>query len=76
MTIMFIQPLKMPAAPRPAITEVSPKHRLISLGFLQIARPMMKAIELGAEPHTADWDVISKKEGSELEVCILQFQIT
>jgi hypothetical protein len=37
---------------------------------------MMKAIELGAEPHTADWDVISKKEGSELEVCILQFQIT
>jgi len=39
MTIMFIQPLKMPAAPRPAITDVSLKHRLILLDSYKLLDP-------------------------------------
>jgi len=47
-TMMITHPLKMPAAPRPAI-----------------ARPTMKAFELGAAPQTVDFGTISNFPGGE-----------
>jgi hypothetical protein len=56
--MIIIHPEKIPAEPRPAAT-VSVHKRTTGERNLPTALPTMKALELGAAPHTADFATVS-----------------